>query len=32
MITLTGLDATVPTFRDLDAALGRAAQRPEPTQ
>jgi anti-anti-sigma factor len=30
MITLTGLDATVPTHRDLDAALGRVEPPREP--
>jgi anti-anti-sigma regulatory factor len=31
MLTLTGLDATVPTHRDLDAALAQVAPRHEPT-
>jgi stage II sporulation protein AA (anti-sigma F factor antagonist) len=32
MIKLTGLDATVPTYRDLDAALGQGAPPREPMQ
>jgi anti-anti-sigma factor len=32
MVTLTGLDAAVPTHRHLDAALGPAAPPREPTQ